>query len=125
MRRKSRSASTRCAVLALMAIALVVCPARMAPAHPLGNFTINHFTRLEIGRESLRVHYVVDMAEISTFQELQAAERDGDGQPADAELEAYLEQVSRQYASGLVLNVDGTLLPLRLVKKTIATPMGT
>jgi ABC-type nickel/cobalt efflux system permease component RcnA len=93
-------------------------------AHPLGNFTINHFTRLEVGRERLRIHFVVDMAEISTFQELQAADRDGDGKPSDAELNAYLEQVSQLYASGLRLNVDGAPLSLRLIKKRIATPAG-
>lgn len=124
MRRISSSASTRCAVLALTAAAFIFSSSRLTLAHPLGNFTINHFTRLEIAAERLRVHYVVDMAEISTFQELQAADRDGDGQPSAAELNAYLEQVSRQYALGLVLNVDGALVPLRLMKKTIATPTG-
>lgn len=125
MRKKSGSTSKRCAVLALMVLALIFSTFREdAHAHPLGNFTINHFTRLEVGRERLRVHYVVDMAEVSTFQELQAANTDGNGQPSDAELNAYLEQVSRQYAEGLVLNVDGALVPLQLIKKTIATPTG-
>jgi ABC-type nickel/cobalt efflux system permease component RcnA len=93
-------------------------------AHPLGNFTINHFARLEVGRERLRVHFVIDMAEISTFQELQAADTDGDGQTSDAELGAYLEKVSPQFADGLILNIDGSRLSLRLMKKTIATQPG-
>jgi ABC-type nickel/cobalt efflux system permease component RcnA len=94
-----------------------------AHAHPLGNFTINHFARLEVGRGRVRLRYVVDMAEIATFQALQSAD-DGDGKPSSAELDAYLEQASRQYADGLLLKIDGEALPLRLVDKKIATPLG-
>ena len=45
-----------------------------AAAHPLGNFTINHFSRLNIRSNSISVKYVIDMAEIPTFQELQKFE---------------------------------------------------
>jgi hypothetical protein len=61
-----------------------------ALGHPLGNFTINHFSRIEIDGDRIRVRYVVDMAEISTLQELQQADTDGDGSPSSAELNAYL-----------------------------------
>src|SRR3954471_10176718 len=125
MRRTFSSMSRGCVALALVAAALFLSPfQRDAHAHPLGNFTINHFTRLEVGREDVRVHFVVDMAEISTFQELQAADTNGDGQTSDAELNAYLEKVAPQYAEGLVLKVDGSSLPLQLIKKTIATQPG-
>src|SRR4051812_43502314 len=99
MKRTFSSISKRCAVLALVAAALILGAFQSdTHAHPLGNFTINHFTRLEVGRASLRVHFVVDMAEISTFQELQAADTNGDGQTSDAELGAYLEKVAPQFA---------------------------
>src|SRR5436853_1863154 len=125
MRRTFSSISKRCVALALMAAALILSAFHSdLHAHPLGNFTINHFTRLEVGRERLRVHFVVDMAEISTFQELQAADTNGDGQTSDAELGAYLEKASPQFADGLVLNIDGSRLPLQLIKKTIATQAG-
>ena len=39
-----------------------------AQAHPLGNFTINHLARLQPEGARLRVHYVLDIAEIPTFQ---------------------------------------------------------
>jgi len=39
-----------------------------ASAHPLGNFTINRFSRLETSGPRLYVLYVLDMAEIPTFQ---------------------------------------------------------
>lgn len=107
-----------------MIVAFIFSAFRSTLAHPLGNFTINHFTRLEVAEKRLRVRYVVDMAEISTFQELQAADTDGDGKPSEAELNAYLEKVSQQYAKGLVLKVDGASVPLNLIQKRISTPTG-
>ena len=41
---------------------------RLASAHPLGNFTINRFARVEVAGDQLYVRYVVDMAEIPTLQ---------------------------------------------------------
>ena len=39
-----------------------------ASAHPLGNFTINRFSRVEVSGHRLYVLYVLDLAEIPTFQ---------------------------------------------------------
>ncbi|HEU5197938.1 MAG TPA: high-affinity nickel-transporter [Methylomirabilota bacterium] len=59
----------RLAVLAaLLWLALAVTG---ADAHPLGNFSISHYTALEIGAAEVTVRYVIDMAEIPTFQEIQ------------------------------------------------------
>lgn len=93
-------------------------------AHPLGNFTINHFTRIEVGTTRVRLHYVVDMAEIPTFQELQAMSASAEGTPSSAELNSYLGRVAAQYADGLLLNIDGLRVPLRASAKTIYTPQG-
>jgi ABC-type nickel/cobalt efflux system permease component RcnA len=40
-----------------------------AVAHPLGNFSINHLSQVEISRDRVDVLYVLDQAEIPTFQE--------------------------------------------------------
>src|SRR3954462_14139432 len=49
-------------------VALVLVPAA-AEAHPLGNFTFNHLTRVSIGERQGQVSYTLDQAEIPTFQE--------------------------------------------------------
>ena len=56
-------------LLALMIalLAWAVLP-RPAGAHPLGNFTINHYTALTVGAKAVAVRYILDMAEIPTFQ---------------------------------------------------------
>jgi ABC-type nickel/cobalt efflux system permease component RcnA len=43
--------------------------AAAASAHPLGNFTINRFSRIEVGGQRVYVRYVLDLAEIPTFQQ--------------------------------------------------------
>jgi nickel/cobalt transporter (NicO) family protein len=43
--------------------------AAAASAHPLGNFTINRFSRVEVAGHRVYVRYVLDLAEIPTFQQ--------------------------------------------------------
>src|SRR5260370_22437703 len=40
---------------------------QVVDAHPLGNFTINHYSRIEPAGNAVQIHYVLDMAEIPTF----------------------------------------------------------
>ena len=40
-------------------------------AHPLGNFSINHYSGIVVRRDLIEVRYFIDMAEIPTFQEIQ------------------------------------------------------
>jgi nickel/cobalt exporter len=51
----------------LVLLATLATPA-VASAHPLGNFTVNRFSRVELSGPRLYVVYVLDMAEIPTFQ---------------------------------------------------------
>ena len=69
----------RAAVAILAVVIFIVGSAAGTFAHPLGNFTVNHFARLDVGFERIGLRYVVDMAEIPAFQELRAADVDGDG----------------------------------------------
>ena len=47
-----------------------VWPSTGALAHPLGNFTVNRYSGIHVSPHELRVDYVVDLAEIPTFQEM-------------------------------------------------------
>ena len=51
----------------LVLLASLAAPA-VATAHPLGNFTVNRFSRIEVSGPRLYVVYVLDLAEIPTFQ---------------------------------------------------------
>lgn len=96
--------------VAVAAFAAVLAPVRGALAHPLGNFTINHFARIEVYSDEIRVHWVLDMAEVPTFQEMSTLDQDADGVVSDAERAAYLAGVLPGLLSRLSLQRgDGAL----------------
>ncbi|MBX6342508.1 MAG: nickel transporter, partial [Thermomicrobiaceae bacterium] len=107
--------------LALAALALAPATAR---AHPLGNFTINHYSRLDLSGREVRLHLVVDMAEIPAFQEIRRIDADGDGTPSAAEQAAYLAAEVERLRQGLRLTLNGQDAPLRVVGQSIAFPPG-
>jgi len=86
-------------LLALVAGVLVVA-APSASAHPLGNFSINHLDRLKVSSDRVDVVYILDQAEIPTFQERGLS-------PAQV-LARKRAEVSRR----LTLTVDGRRVPL-------------
>jgi nickel/cobalt exporter len=91
----------RRALLAALALALLGAPA--AAAHPLGNFSVNHLAVVSIGRGEVDVRWILDQAEIPTFQERGRA-------PAD--VLAAKRSVARR---GLALRLDGRPAALRPV----------
>jgi nickel/cobalt transporter (NicO) family protein len=101
--------------LILVALAALVAPAA-AIAHPLGNFTINRYSRIEPSGNRLYVVYVLDMAEIPTFQARDAVSAEGQAR--------YAAALSARIARGLQLRVDGKLLGLRELKHELAFPPG-
>jgi ABC-type nickel/cobalt efflux system permease component RcnA len=96
-------------LVVLVAAAALLAPAA-ASAHPLGNFTINRFARVEVADHRLYVRYVLDLAEIPTYQ----ARQDG-VDPA-----VYARRVAR----GLHVTVDGREVSLRPVAHALAFPRG-
>ncbi len=88
------------------AVAFVVLGCTPLAAHPLGNFTINHLTKLAFGPQAVRVRYVLDMAEIPTYQALR--EVSPDGTLAPAAVERYGRERAAALLPQLLLTVDGT-----------------
>jgi nickel/cobalt exporter len=100
----------RLLMLALTAAALVA-GATQASAHPLGNFTVNTYLRVEASGGELYLRQVVDMAEIPAFRERSAV--DGAGG-----LGAYAAQRAAERARGIALTVDGRRAVVSPVSQT-------
>lgn len=98
--------------------------AAVADAHPLGNFSINQFSRVEIEKNRIRVRQVLDLAEIPTFQESQKIDRDRNGELARAELDAYVEALTPGYLENLNLSIENQPIELRAESKNVSTPAG-
>jgi nickel/cobalt exporter len=99
------------APLALAAVAAVLLPG-VASAHPLGNFSINHLSQVRISQGSAEVHYILDQAEIPTFQEIQTFDRNGDGSISGPERAPLLERKLAEIGPDLQLSVDGRAVDL-------------
>ncbi|HEY8297179.1 MAG TPA: hypothetical protein VIG32_04055 [Candidatus Baltobacteraceae bacterium] len=80
-----------------------------ASAHPLGNFTINHLAKIAVARDALRVHYVLDIAEIPTFQIMQTA----GGKWTPAVSSAWAQSEIALVQQGLQISVDGARAALQ------------
>ena len=91
----------------VVAAALLTIGAPAANAHPLGNFTINLYSGLRIRPDGVALRYVVDMAEIPTFQERHRLDPDGDGRVDATEAAAYATQSCTELAAHLTIAFDG------------------
>jgi ABC-type nickel/cobalt efflux system permease component RcnA len=89
-------------------------------AHPLGNFSINQYSAVRIGKNEIAIRYVVDMAEIPTFQEIQESALT----PLAGASSAYLRRKAESLRESLSLEVDGKKVALRTASREILFPEG-
>jgi nickel/cobalt transporter (NicO) family protein len=87
-------------------------------AHPLGNFTINRYAGLVLSPGRIDVRYVVDMAEIPTFQESPAIDTDGDGSLDATERRRWASRRASEVMANLTLTVDGERVDLGVVSQS-------
>jgi ABC-type nickel/cobalt efflux system permease component RcnA len=109
MRMMARAMAVIVALAALASHHLVLGPAP-AEAHPLGNFSINHYSGLRLTPAGLEVTYVIDMAEIPTFQEMQ--DHGLVAEQTHASVPGYVGRRVEEWRQGLVVEVDGRRLSL-------------
>jgi nickel/cobalt transporter (NicO) family protein len=110
-------------VVVVAAVALLVLP-MVASAHPLGNFSVNRYTRIEPSSSAINLLYIVDMAEIPAFQERARMDLDRDGVISGAEQARYLSTVVPRLQGNLRVVADGQVIPLALQEQTLEFPAG-
>ena len=96
--------------------------ARLAFAHPMGNFSVNHYSKIEVLGDRIAVHYLIDLAEIPTFQELQQ----GNITAAvnDPVVLRFIAARGEELGRGLSLAANGRSLSLRLISSGVIFPPG-
>ena len=110
-----------CFIAALFFVFLFAGSSEVA-AHPLGNFSISQYSAIRIIGNEIDLRYIIDMAEIPTFQEIQ--ESGIVPKAGDPNLEAYLTRKTELLRDGLTLEVNGKLIRLRIESKEIIFPPG-
>jgi ABC-type nickel/cobalt efflux system permease component RcnA len=102
-------------LLVVLLVLAAVAPAGAA-AHPLGNFTTNHFSRVVASGDRVYVKYVLDLAEIPTFQERSHVTRVGHA--------AYARELVAQVSHRISLRIGGNRVALQEVDHALAFPPG-
>jgi nickel/cobalt exporter len=97
-------------LVAVAALVLLVAPAAMA--HPLGNFSINHLSKVKISNDRVDVIYVLDEAEIPTTQ-----------QRGESRAEV-IRSKQKELRERLTLLVDGRRVALRPLEPKLSFPAG-
>ena len=74
-------------------------------AHPMGNFSVNHYAKLQPSANGVELQYVLDLAEIPTFETLRDWKIERTASQAD--LENHAAAQARIWLSNLDVSVDG------------------
>jgi nickel/cobalt transporter (NicO) family protein len=99
--------------LAAVIAAAAALAAPAASAHPLGNFSINHLVSVRVSTNRVDLHYILDQAEIPTFQERSLSNA------------AVLARKRSEVQRNLTLTVDGQRTPLQLMPQaSLSHPPG-
>jgi len=102
---------------------LVFC--RVTLAHPMGNFSVNHYSRITFESDRIRIDYFIDLAEIPTYQELQQANIPSTSiDPKSAVVLNYVTARGTELARDLRLVAGSKLLSLRLISTGVIFPPG-
>lgn len=88
------------------ALTVLLLPSEPAAAHPLGNFSVNHYHGLHLSPDGLTDQAVIDEAEIPTLQRLAQVDTDQDGTATDAERAVYATTGCATIAAGLHTEVN-------------------
>ena len=99
-------------LLLLLGSALVGAAPRPAGAHPMGNFTINHYSALTVTADRLDIQYVLDMAEIPAYQELGTIRADHNTSLSPSETADYTRRKAAELLPNLSVAVNGRAMPL-------------
>ena len=89
--------------LGLLCALGVLAVAPPAQAHPLGNFSVNHLAEVSVSADRVDVRYVLDQAEIPTFQQRGLARAE------------VLRRIRAEVARGLRVTVDGRPVALDVI----------
>ena len=106
----------RSILAATAALGLVLFPLPLS-AHPMGNFSISHYAGIRVARGSIELRYLIDMAEIPTFQEMQ---QNNFGARADEPpVRAYLSKQAELFEEGLLLTLNGRPVSLHIASQDV------
>ncbi len=88
----------------------------------MGNFSINHYSRIDVQSNRIVIQYFIDLAEIPTYQELQQGNIPATA--GDPSVTRFVAARGGELARGLSVFLDGKPLPLRMASSAVIFPAG-
>jgi ABC-type nickel/cobalt efflux system permease component RcnA len=85
----------------------------------MGNFSISHYSNLKVNVTGIELTYIIDMAEVPTFQDKSELDLNANGEIEPTEKELYLSKKAALLLRGLVLKVNGANLRLKEISKQL------
>jgi ABC-type nickel/cobalt efflux system permease component RcnA len=121
----SRRPTSAIRLIVVLVVALLgILPAVNAAAHPLGNFSVNQYTRIVVEEGEARLSYVLDLAELPTVADAPLLDSDGSGEITSAERDAYLDAKLAEIVPAMHLTAGVTELPLSVRERSLAVVPG-
>ncbi|MEA5552200.1 sulfite exporter TauE/SafE family protein [Anabaena cylindrica UHCC 0172] len=108
--------------IAILSICFLWMP--KADAHPLGNFTINHYAGVQVKQNGVGIDYVLDMAEIPAFQEINHLDINRNRKADSVEIVEYPAKKCDEVKSHLELLINKQSSVLSLVNSAVEFPPG-
>lgn len=90
--------------------------------HPMGNFTVSHYAKFQVGGKGVDLTYALDLAELPTTNLLQQWGLDRNSPQADLDRRA--TEQARQWASHLEITADGKPVPVHFIGSSLAIADG-
>ena len=98
--------------------------AGISQSHPLGIFSVNRYTRIELSRDAIRLIYVMDVAEIPSIQEFTKIDVNANGVADEQERNRYAEAKLAEIAEAFRLTADGNQVNARPIAYDLSFPEG-
>ncbi|MBV8866682.1 MAG: hypothetical protein JO210_14915, partial [Acidobacteriaceae bacterium] len=85
--------------------ALLLISSATLVAHPMGNFSVSHYSKLRLTGQGIDLEYALDLAEIPTFELLRGWQLERSSPPAEMERRAATQ--AREWLRGIEISADG------------------
>src|SRR5437660_678184 len=101
---------------------LSLIAAGLASGHPMGNFSVSHYTRFEVTAAGVEITYTLDLAELPTFDLLRQWGLDRSSPRADLDRKASVQ--ARTWTDNLLITSGGQPVRARFLKADLVISDG-
>lgn len=110
---------------AICACLLTLLAPLYALAHPLGDFSVNQYWLVDLRGDEFKIYYLLDIAEIPSFQEVLRLDLNADEVYSDEEIDQYLGMVVPELMVAMTVSYEGRPITLQVDRRALEIWEGT